>query len=356
MGQESKYFDASNEARAFVKENLMVDSLTSAVDTGWPREEMFEEYHERAAEAGIDVTGITLTGGSQTTSDLIAQVIRNFQHIYSSDKMQIVHTSADIESARQNGKQAIFFNCQGADCLDNKPHLNVPLLRGLGVGTLALAYNERGRAGDGCLVPTEEAGGVTVYGKQVIDALHKYGIVLDLSHSSEKSALSAIQYSQETQPDIPVVYTHSNPRRVYDMFRSISDEEAKACAATGGVVGIVMLPWFIDHYLTVETTPEQIVRAIDITVELIGIDHVGLASDDTYSWTPMWDMALEHPEWYQDDGQTAEAAKNRPAGSAEPAKIYAAVVELLWIKGYANEDIAKIMGGNFMRVYEKVWG
>jgi membrane dipeptidase len=70
----------------------------------------------------------------------------------------------------------------------------------------------------------------------------------------------------------------------------------------------------------------------------------------------MWDMALEHPEWYQDDGETAEAAKNRPAGAAEPAKINPAVVDLLWKKGYANEDIAKIMGGNFMRVYEQVWG
>jgi membrane dipeptidase len=356
MGHESKYFDASDEAKAFVKENLMVDSLTSAVDTGWPREEMFEEYHERAAETGIDVTGITLTGGSQTTSDLISQAIRNFQHVYAGDRMQIVRCAADIRSARENGKQAIFFNCQGADCLDNKPHINVPLLRGLGVGTLAPAYNERGRAGDGCLVDKEEVGTITAYGKQVIDALHKYGIIFDLSHAAERTALSAIEYSQETQPDIPVVYTHSNPRRVYDMFRSISDEEAKACAATGGVVGIVTLPWFIDHYLTAETTPEHIVRAIDITVELVGIDHVGLASDDTYSWIPMWDMALEHPEWYQDDGETAEAAKNRPAGAAEPAKINPAVVDLLWKKGYANEDIAKIMGGNFMRVYEQVWG
>ena len=140
------------------------------------------------------------------------------------------------------------------------------------------------------------------------------------------------------------------------MFRSISDEEAKACAATGGVVALVTLPWFIDHYLTVETTPEHIVRAIDMTVEMLGIEHVGLASDDTYSWKPMWDMALEHPEWYQDDGETAEAAKKRPSGSAEPAKIYPAVVDLLWKKGYSNDDIAKLMGGNLMRVYEQVWG
>ena len=355
MGHESRYFEASDEARSYVKDALVIDSLTSAVDTGWPREEIFEEFHGRARKTGIDVMGITLTGGSQTSLDLIAQAVRNFSHIYGDDKIRVVRSASDIESARRDGKQAVFFNCQGADCLDNKPQFYVPLLKGLGVGTLALAYNERLRAGDGCLVPKEQAGEVTLYGKQVIELLHQYRIVLDLSHGAERTALTAIEYSQKVAPNTPVIYSHSNPRRVYDMYRCISDEEAKACAATGGVVGLVTLPWFIDHYLTQETTPEHIVRAIDITVELIGIDHVGLASDDTYSWVPMWDMAIEHPEWYQDDGKTLEAAQNKPAGSAEPAKIYPAVVDALWKKGYTNEDIAKILGGNLMRVYEQVW-
>ena len=92
---------------------------------------MFEEYHGRARETGIDVSGITLTGGSQTSVDLIAQAVRNFQHIYADDKIRVVRSVAEIEEARRAGKESVFFNCQGADCLDNKPHFYVPLLRGL---------------------------------------------------------------------------------------------------------------------------------------------------------------------------------------------------------------------------------
>ncbi|MGI9199410.1 MAG: dipeptidase [Woeseiaceae bacterium] len=355
MGEQSKYFDASDEAKSFIKDHIAVDSLTAPVSFGWPREEMFEEYHGRAIETGIDVIGITVSGGSNTFTDLAKQASQYFRHIQKDSRFQVVHSATEIAAAHQESKQAMFFNCQGCECLDNNPQHYMPLLKGLGVGTMALAYNERYRAGDGCLVPTDEAGAVTLYGKQVIDAMHEYGVILDLSHGSERTSLSAIEYSQEVAPDKPVVYTHSNPRRVYDFFRSISDAEAKACAATGGVVGIVTLPWFIDHYLTEETTPEMIVRAIDITVDLVGIDHVGISSDDTYCWTSMWDIAIQHPEWWQDDGQTAEAAKNKPAGSAEPAKIFPAVVDLLWKKGYKDEDIAKVMGENLMRIYGQVW-
>lgn len=356
MGHQSKYFEASDEAKSFVKDQLMIDSLTAPVSFGWPREEMFEEYHGRAFDAGIDVIGMTVSAGSHTFVDLVRQASQFFRHIHQDEKLEVVNNAAQLRAARADAKQALFFNCQGCECLDNNPDYYMPVVKGLGIGTMALAYNERLRAGDGCLVPTDEAGAVTMYGKQVIDAMHKYRVILDLSHGSERTALSAIEYSQETAPDKPVIYTHSNPRRVYDFYRSISDEEAKACAATGGVVGVVTLPWFIDHYLTEETTPEMIVRAIDITVELVGIDHVGLSSDDTYCWDSMWAIAQKHPEWWQDDGQTAEAAVNKPSGSAESAKIYPAVVDLLWKKGYSDEDIAKVLGGNLMRVYAQVWG
>lgn len=355
MGHQSKYYDASDEAKAFVKSNLMVDSLTAPVSFGWPREEMFEEYHDRAYEAGIDVIGLTVSAGSQDFPALVNQASQFFGHINQSDRFEMVYSASHIDAALERSNQALFFNCQGCECLNNNPHEYMPVLKGLGVGTMALAYNERFRAGDGCLVPTDEAGTVTMYGEQVIDAMHRNQVILDLSHGSERTALTAIEYSQKTAPDTPVIYTHSNPRRVYDFYRSISDEEARACAATGGVIGVVTLPWFIDHYLTEETTPEMVVRAIDITVELVGIDHVGISSDDTFCWDSMWTIAQKHPEWWQDDGQTAEAAKNKPSGSAEPAKIFPAVVDLLWKKGYSDEDIAKVLGGNLMRVYKQVW-
>ena len=356
MGHESRYFDASDEAKTFVKSNITVDGLTAPISPGWPREEMFEEYHGRAHDAGIGVIGLSVSGGAHTFDDLLKQASRFYTHINADERFRIVHNTDDIKSAQTAGQQSLFFNCQGTEVLNNNPSLYMPVLRGLGVGTMALAYNERFRAGDGCLVEDQEAGKVTLYGKMVIDAIHANNIVLDLSHASERTALSAIEHSQKTEPDKPVMYTHSNPRRVYDFYRSISDEEARACAATGGVIGLALLPWFINDYLSQETKPEDIVRAIDITVELVGIDHVGLASDDTYSWPGLWENALAHPEWYQDKGETVEAAKSKPSGSAEPAKIFPAVVDLLWKKGYADQDIAKIFGGNLMRVYEQIWG
>lgn len=356
MGHESRYFDASDKAKEFVRDNLMVDSLTAPVSAGWPREEMFEEYHGRAYESGIDVIGMTVSAGDFTFDVLLEQANRFYTHINADDRFRVVHTARDIDDAVANKQQAIFFNCQGSEALNNRPTQHMPLLKGLGVGTMAPAYNERYRAGDGCLVPGNESGDITLYGKMCIDAMHANKIILDLSHAAERTALSAIEYSQERQPDTPVIYTHSNPRRVQEFYRSISDEEAKACAATGGVVAIVTLPWFINHYMSQETTPEDIVRAIDITVDLVGIDHVGISSDDTYSWPPLWEIALAHPEWYQDGGATVEAGKNKPSGAAEPAKIYPAVVEGLWKKGYTDEDIGKVMGNNLMRVYRKVWG
>ena len=355
MGHQSKYFQSTDEAKAFVKAHLTIDSLTAPVNFGWPREEMFAEYHGRAYETGIDALGVTVSGGSDNFAALSGQASRFLRHIIGDQRFQVARSASDIQSARASSHQAIFFNCQGCECLDNDPERHMPLLKALGVGTMALAYNERYRAGDGCLVPSDEAGEVTLYGKRVIDAMHDCQVILDLSHAAERTALSAIEYSAQSAPDTPVLYTHSNPRRVYDFYRSISDDEAKVCAATGGVVALVTLPWFIDHYLTEETTPEMIVRAIDITVELIGIDHVGIASDDTYCWESMWEIARAHPEWWQDGGETQEAAANKPSGSAEAAKVYPAVVDLLWKKGYSNADISKLLGGNLMRVYQQVW-
>ena len=128
------------------------------------------------------------------------------------------------------------------------------------------------------------------------------------------------------------------------------------CAALGGVISLVTLPWFIVEPMATETTPHDIVKAIDYVRDLVGINHIGLASDDAYSWIPVWEWAVTVPEMYQDGGLTMAAAKNKPSGTAEPAKYYPAIVDLMWDGGYTDDDIKKVLGGNLMRVYEQVWG
>lgn len=149
------------------------------------------------------------------------------------------------------------------------------------------------------------------------------------------------------------------PDSICDYVRSSIDAEIQACAATGGVFTLTMLPWLMVSLTgqgAQETKPEQVVEALEYIKNLLGIDHGGLSSDDTYSWPGVWKWAATVPEMYQDGGITMQAAKECPTGADEPAKIYAAIVDGLWKKGYSDEDVQKILGGNVKRVIEQVWG
>lgn len=355
MGLESKYFDASEKAKNFVRDTIAIDSLAACVDQGWPREELFEEYHSRAIEAGIDIIGMTTSYGQNDFMTMQNQAAHFLKHINADqERFGIVRNAGDIRKFHEEGKHGLFFCAQGCELLNNNPEHYAPLVKNAGIGTVALAYNERFRAGDGCLV--ENADKVTYYGQMVIEALHKNQIFLDLSHASEATALSAMEYSKKVAPETPVIYTHSTPLAICDIYRSITDAEVEMCASTGGVINIVTLPWFIVDPRAMETTPADILKAINYVRDLVGIDHIGISSDDAYSWEPVWDWARTVPEMYQDGGLTEYAAKQKPCGSAESAKVYPALVDLLWSDGYADEDIKKILGGNLMRIYEQVWG
>ncbi|MDB4845234.1 membrane dipeptidase [Hellea sp.] len=355
MGQESRYFEASSRAKKFVKNIVAIDSLAACVDQGWPREEMFEEYHDRALETGITAIGMTVGYGPNDFMSMQHQAARILKHVNArSDSFEIVRTTTDIARVQELGKHGLFFCAQGCEVLNNNPQQYAPMVRNSGVGTVALAYNEQFRSGDGCLVTNPDK--ITYYGQQVIEALHDNHILLDLSHASEPTALSAMEYSMKIAPETPVIYSHSTPYGVCDVFRSITDVEVEMCAATGGVISLVTLPWFIIDPMARETEPKDVVRAIDYVRDLVGIDHIGLSSDDTYSWPPVWEWAKTVPEMYQDGGVTMAAANASPTGSAEPAKIYPAIVDLMWENGYSDDDIKKVLGGNLMRVYEQVWG
>lgn len=355
MGIESKYFDATDNAKHFVKSHITIDSLAACVDHAWPEEDMFEDYHERALATGVDVIGMTASFSSNDFMTLQNQVSRFLKHIHNAkETYDIVRNVGDIKRMHEEGKHGLFFNAQGCEILNNNPAHFAPIVKNSGVGTVAIAYNERFRAGDGCLVKNPDK--ITLYGEMVIDSLHANQIILDLSHSSEITALSAMEYSMKVAPETPVLYTHSTPLGVCDIYRSITDAEVQMCAETGGVIALVTLPWFIVDPMALETTPADIVRAIDYVRDLVGVDHIALASDDSYSWLPVWEWTATVPEKYQDGGLTAAAAKNKPCGSAEAAKVYPAIVDLLWERDYSDEEIAKILGLNLMRIYEQVWG
>ena len=166
----------------------------------------------------------------------------------------------------------------------------------------------------------------------------------------------AAALTREEFPGTPFIYSHSLPKGVHPQcYRNISDEQVKACAESGGVVCPTFTGWMMDPIYPEQVAPEHCVAVIDYIARLVGVDHVGIASDDMFTVAPVAAFSKAHPELY-DDGGFMNAAFDKGATSCgEMSKILPAVVDGLLEAGYVEDDIAKIVGGNLMRVFEQVW-
>jgi membrane dipeptidase len=160
------------------------------------------------------------------------------------------------------------------------------------------------------------------------------------------------------------VYTHSVPAGLYKneptatpkgCYRAIPNDEAIRAAKSGGYVSPTFTEWMMDGIWPEDISPKQAADMIDYYVKLVGVDHVGIATDDMFSTALVVDFAKEHADLYADGGYMIDAFNAGATGGGELAKILAAITDDLWARGYTNEDLARIYGGNKMRVYQQVW-
>jgi membrane dipeptidase len=173
-----------------------------------------------------------------------------------------------------------------------------------------------------------------------------------------------MDHMDKNYPGVPYIYSHSLPIGLYKdeskatkrgCYRNITDEEAVRAAKSGGFVSPTFTEWMMDGIWPDDITPRQAAEMIDYYVKLVGVDHVGIASDDMFTTEPTMNFVNANPNLYNDDGYMVKAFKSGADGCGELAKILAAVTDELWKMGYKDEDIAKIYGGNKMRVYQQVW-
>ena len=280
------------------------------------------------------------------------------------DKFLIVHNTRDIEAAHIHGKTAVIWNSQTATILEDDL-TRMALLKDLGIASMILAYNDIFRTGSGQLAAYNGRDiGLTPWGKAVIDQLVRYGILLDLSHTGSKTANDAMDYMEENYPGVPFVYTHSVPAGLYKnepsatprgCYRAIPDDEAIRAARSGGYVAPTFTEWMMDGIWPDDISPKQAADMIDYYVKLVGVDHVGIATDDMFSTALVVEFAEKNAAMYDDGNYMLDAFKRGATGNGELAKILAAITDDLWARGYTNEDLAKIYGGNKMRVFAQVW-
>ncbi len=362
---DAKVWPASDKAKQFVKDTVVVGMLASPYGTGWSRNEQLLTYFQEAREAGITGHAMTLAAASHNWDELMRQ-----HHAFRSamaeepDKYIFVRSTRDIEAAHIQGKTAVIWNSQTSTILEEDLS-RMAALKDMGIASMILAYNDRFRTGSGSLAAFNGMDdGLTDWGRAVIDEMVKYGIMLDLSHTGGTTAADAMDHMEKNHPDVPFVFTHSLPAGLYKdeekatergCYRNISDEEALRAAKSGGYVSPTFTEWMVDGIWPDDLNPQHAADMIDYYAKLVGVDHVGIATDDMFDVSLVVDFAKKNASMYNDGGYMINAFNKGADDSAPLSRILAAVTDELWKRGYSNEDLAKIYGGNKMRVYQRVW-
>jgi len=235
------------------------------------------------------------------------------------DRLQLVETRRDLDEVQRSGKIGVLLSIEGGECLEGSLTA-LRAFRRLGVRALGLTWNLRNDLGDG-VGQAESRGGLTAFGRQVVHELNRLGMVVDVSHLSEAGFWDVLEVSSQ-----PVIASHSNARAVCDHPRNLTDAQIRALAQMGGVMGMNFCPEFVVS--DGSPTVEDVVRHIDHIVSLVGPDHVGMGSD-------------------------FDGIDGTPVGLEDVSRM-PAITEALLARGYDEDSVRKIMGGNFLRVFQQV--
>ncbi|MDR7127216.1 membrane dipeptidase [Pseudotabrizicola sp. 4114] len=256
-----------------------------------------------------------------------------------SDEYIIVHNVHDIHQAHRDGKLAITFDLEGANVLDGRVEM-VELYHSLGCRQMLLAYNRNNLAAGGC---HDEDSGLTYFGREVVDELNRLGMFVDLTHCGLKTTMDILEHTTR-----PVIYSHSNPRALWDHERNIADEQIKACAETGGLISVVGIGRFMGN----DTSSARLADGICHIADLVGTDHVGIGLDYAFKVDvpEAHDILARHPEYWP----LSQGYGGAPSTYVAPGQLVE-VTEALLTRGMSERDVTGILGGNFLRLAAEIW-
>lgn len=271
--------------------------------------------------------------------ELTASLLRSFRaQVDAIDGLELAATVADIDRIAARGDTAVAFDLE--DCAPLGGNLDaVGSLVAQGVRTLGPTYNHANRAGGGCLDAVDD--GLTPWGRDLVAEMNRRGMVPDGSHVGARTTFDMCAISTR-----PVVFSHSNMRAVWDHPRNITDDQARAAAETGGVIGITGVGIFLGPNTP---TLDAMVRHIEYAVGVVGIRHVGVSTDFSFDWPTFRDTIAESPALY-DESYTRW-------GPMEwmPPETFVGLGSALSARGWADTDTAAVLGGNFRRVAAESW-
>ena len=248
----------------------------------------------------------------------------------------MVRTAADIPRAKREGKLAVAFDLEGMNALNGNADM-VNVYYELGVRQMLFAYNLNNLVGGGC---HDQDCGLTPLGRAVIREMNRVGMLVDCSHSAYRTTMEAMDVSEA-----PVIFSHSCAKALWKHGRNITDEQIKACAKTGGVIGINGIGNFLGKN---DISSATFVDHVAHVAGLVGAEHVGISLDYAFDAENVDDLVANNSKyWPKEEYQTASLYL--------PPEQLPEIVETMLQRGFSERDVTAILGGNFLRVAQAVW-
>lgn len=312
---------------------------------------------EYVKQSGMTATHVTVGDvGTMPSLEAFEKIVRDITRwdkaiATNSAALTPIRSSKNILSAKQKNLLGLIYGLQdGVAFQDDIGRLEA--LHHLGIRIIQPTYNRRNLLGDGCLVPAN--GGLSAVGFAAIEAMNALGILVDLSHCGRRTAMDAITASRQ-----PVSFTHTGSYALAKHPRHRTDEEMKAVAKTGGVIGIYIMPYLTEGK---QPTGDDVIRHIEYALNVAGEDHVSIGTDGSLSPVNLT------PEFKENFRKGTQERKRKGiaapfetetgylfANDLNTARRFETIAGMLLKRGHSPELVKKVIGGNLARVFKEVW-
>lgn len=309
-----------------------------------------EQIFREMRVGGVDAVHVTIAY-HETFRETVAEISswnRRFEH--HSDLIVQGRCADDIDVARASGRTAIFYGFQNPSPIEADIDL-VEILHTLGVRFGQLSYNNQSLLATGCY--EDDDAGITRMGREVIREMNRIGLVVDMSHSADRSTIEAAQMSER-----PIAITHANPHAWHPALRNKSDDVIRAVTENGGMMGFSLYP----HHLkdSTECTLRSFCEMVARTADTYGVEHFGLGSDlcqgqpdSVVEWMRVgrWTKGIDFGE-----GSASAAGFPPQPHWFESNRDFGTIEAGLRSVGFDDTDVGALMGDNWYRFFSQSFG
>ncbi|CCN80596.1 putative Peptidase M19, renal dipeptidase family [Vibrio nigripulchritudo SFn27] len=317
------------------QERIVIDGLQYC---NWDR-----EYFQTLKASGITAVHATLVYHENTRETLTRFAEWNRLFELNADLIMPVHTMADVEKAKSSGKVGVLFGAQNCSPIEDEIGL-IEVMKRQGLLIMQLTYNNQSLLATGCYEQHDP--GITRFGKQAIKEMNRVGMIIDMSHSAERSTLEAIDLSER-----PICISHANPSFAHKALRNKSDHVIQSLTERGGLLGFSLYPFHLPNGS--DCTLDDFCQMIAKTADLAGVDHLAIGSDlclnqpqSVLEWmrNGRWSKAMDYGEGSASNAGWPDALPWFE-GSEGMENIYNGLMR----HGFTEPEAGKILGDNWFQ-------